>query len=185
MKLDLKGIYYLPRIIKASKTGDVAILKEVINIFKKEKIDTLNSLCFTPGLSLKKGIHTKLKPNNSDKKDIKKAIIVLSKLNSYNYSQGVVVRNTEILAVEENSGTQKMLNKIKKKHKSFTGVLVKLAKKKQDLRIDLPTIGLETLLQCKKAGLKGIVLKNKQNICLDKRLLIKTANKNKMFVLVI
>ena len=185
LKLDFKGIYYLPRIIKASKTGDAAILKEVINIFKKEKIDTLNSLYFTPGLSLKKGIHTKLKPNNSDKNDIKKAIIVLSKLNSYNYSQGVVVRNTEILAVEENSGTQRMLSKIKKKHKFFTGVLVKLAKKKQDLRIDLPTIGLETLLQCKKAGLKGIVLKNKQNICLDKRLLIKTANKNKMFVLVV
>jgi len=41
------------------------------------------------------------------------------------------------------------------------------------------------LLQCKKAGLKGIVLKNKKNICLDKKLLIESANKNKMFILVI
>ena len=42
------------------------------------------------------------------------------------------------------------------------GVLVKFPKKKQDLRIDLPTIGLETLKQCKLSGLKGIVLKSKK-----------------------
>ena len=44
-----------------------------------------------------------------------------------------------------------------------------LAKKKQDPRIDLPTIGLNTLKQCKAAGLKGIVLKHKKNIFLDKK----------------
>ena len=65
LKLDLKGIYYIPRIIKASKIGDVAVLKEIISIFKKEKIKTMNSLYFTPELSLAKGVHTKVKPNIS------------------------------------------------------------------------------------------------------------------------
>ena len=55
-------------------------------------------------------------------------------------------------------------------------------KKEQDLRVDLPTIGLKTLVQCKKAGLKGIVLKSKLNVCLDKKQIIKFANKNKMFI---
>ena len=184
LKLDLKGIYYIPRIIKASKIGDAAILKEVISIFKKEKITTLNSLFFTPELSLKKGLLTKSKPNTNDPQDINKATIVLSKLNQYDFSQGIVVRNNKVLAIECNNGTQKMLNKINKKQKCNTGVLVKFPKKKQDLRIDLPTIGLKTLYQCKKAGLKGIVLKSNQNICLDKKLLIKSANKNKMFILI-
>jgi len=184
LKLDLKGIYYIPRIIKASKIGDAAILKEVISIFKKEKITTLNSLFFTPELSLKKGLLTKSKPNTNDQKDINKATIVLSKLNQYDFSQGIVVRNNKVLAIECNNGTQKMLKKINKKQKCNTGVLVKFPKKKQDLRIDLPTIGLKTLYQCKKAGLKGIVLKSNQNICLDKKLLIKSANKNKMFILI-
>jgi len=182
IKLDLKGIYYMPRIIKASKIGDVAILKEVIKIFKKEKIKTINSLLFTPDLRLEKGVHTKVKPNHRDIKDIKKAISTLKKLNDYSFSQGVVVRSNKVLAIEEHSGTQEMLNKIKKKQNFLNGVLVKLPKKKQDLRIDLPTIGLKTLRQCKKAGLKGLVLKNKQNICLDKKILIKLANKNKMFI---
>ena len=38
LKLDLKGIYYLPRIIKASKLGDAAILKEIIKILSEQKI---------------------------------------------------------------------------------------------------------------------------------------------------
>ena len=184
LKLDIKGIYYLPRIIKASKIGDAAILKEIINIFKKEKIITMNSLYFTPELSLSKGVHTKLKPNHEDIKDIKKSILILSRLNSYSFSQGTVVRGGKVLAVEGKDGTQKMLNKIKRKNKFLNGVLVKLPKKKQDLRIDLPTIGLKTLLQCKSVGLKGIVLKNKQNVCLEKEKIIQSANKNKMFIVI-
>ena len=62
--------------------------------------------------------------------------------------------------------------------------LVVVLKKKQDLRIDLPTVGLKTLKQCSMTGLKGIVLKNKQNIFLDKNKCINWANKNKMFITV-
>ena len=182
IKLDFKGIYYMPRIIKAAKLGDVAILKEIINIFKIEKIETLNSLLFTPELSLKKGVHTKLKPNNKDNKDIKKAISILNKLNDYSFSQGIVVRNQKVLEIEGKDGTKKMLKKIKKNKKFSNGILVKFPKKKQDLRIDLPTIGLKTLQQCKSAGLKGIVLKKKHNICLDKKKVIKLANENKIFI---
>jgi|TARA_B110000881_G_C18482553_1_gene467335 DUF1009 family protein len=184
LRLDLKGIYHIPKIIKADKIGDAAILKEVINIFKKEKINTLSSLHFTPELTLKRGVHTTVKPNNSDKKDIKKAISCLSKLNNYNFSQAVVVRSGKVLAVEGHLGTQSMLQKIKNNKNFFNGILVKFPKKKQDLRIDLPTIGLKTLLQCNKAGLKGIVLKNKQNVCINKKLLITLANKKKMFITV-
>ena len=182
LKLDFKGIYYISRIIKASKIGDASILKEVINIFKKEKIKIINSLSFTPELSLKKGIYTKTKPNHEDDKDIKKGVSTLSKLNNYSFSQGVIVKKNKVIAVEGNGGTQKMLQKIKNTENKLKGVLVKFPKKKQDLRIDLPTIGLKTLIQCKKAGLKGIALKNKQNVCLDKKQLITFANKNKMFI---
>ena len=62
-------------------------------------------------------------------------------------------------------------------------MLVKFPKKKQDLRVDLPTVGLKTLKQCKLVGLKGIVVKNKQNIFLERKKCINFANKNKMFIL--
>jgi DUF1009 family protein len=181
LKLDLKGIYYMPRIIKSSKLGDAAILKEVIKIFKKEKINTVSSTIFTPELSLKKGSYSKTRPNIQNKKDINKSIKVLAKTRPYSYSQGAVSRDNKVVAIEGEGGTQKMLKNIKNKG---NGVLVKFPKKKQDMRVDLPTIGLNTLKQCKKAGLKGIVLKHKKNILLDKKKCIQYANKNKMFILV-
>ena len=75
-----------------------------------------------------------------------------------------------------------MLKKSRSKKFRNHGVLVKFPKKKQDIRVDLPTIGLKTLKQSKTAGLKGIVVKNKQHVFLDKSKCIKFANKNRMFI---
>jgi len=131
---------------------------------------------------LKKGNYSKIKPNKEDQLDINKAIKILASLKQYNFSQGVVVRNNKLVAIEGRGGTKKMLEKSRlKKLKNF-GVLVKFPKIKQDLRIDLPTIGLDTLIQSKNAGLKGVVVKNKQHVFLDKKKCIQYANKNKMFI---
>ena len=184
LKLDFKGIYYIPRIIKASKLGDAAILKEIIKILAQNKIKTENSLKFNPELSLKKGNYSKIKPNKQDQLDIKKAIKTLNNLKQYNFSQGAVVRNKKVVSIEGRGGTKKMLEKSRSKKFRNHGVLVKFPKKKQDLRVDLPTIGLKTFKQSKTAGLKGIIIKNKQHIFLDKNKCIKFANKNKMFILV-
>ena len=184
LKLDLKGIYYIPRIIKASKLGDAAILKEIIKILSQNKIKTENSLTFNPELSLKKGNYSKNKPNRQDQSDIKIAIKTLNNLRQYNFSQGAVVRNKKVVSIEGKGGTKMMLKKSRSKKFRNHGVLVKFPKKKQDLRIDLPTIGLKTLKQCKTAGLKGIVVKNKQHVFLDKSKCINFANKNRMFITV-
>ncbi len=182
LKLDLKGIYYIPRIIKAAKLGDAAILKEIIKILAQNKIKTENSLKFNPELSLTKGNYSKIKPNKQDKLDIKKAIKTLNNLRQYNFSQAVVVRNKKVISIEGKGGTKKMLEKSKSKKFRNHGVLVKFPKKKQDLRVDLPTIGLKTIKQSKTAGLKGIVIKSKQHVFLDKIKCIKFANRNKMFI---
>ena len=124
LRLDIKGIYYMPRIIKSSKHGDAAILKEIIKILSIEKIKTISSLTYNPELTLKKGNYSKLKPNNDDKKDISKAIKTLNRLGNYTFSQGTVVRNNKIIAIEGKGGTQKMLRKCKskkfKKQRSFS-----------------------------------------------------------------
>jgi len=183
LKLDLKGLYYIPRVIKASKLGDAAILKELIKILAENTIKVIKSNYFNPELTLPKGNYTKNKPDKNDLIEIKKGISSLSKLNSYNHTQALVVRNNSIIVKENSKGTKKMLqsiNKIKKKQ----GILIKFPKKKQDLRADLPTIGFDTIKDCKKANLKGVVLKADQNIFLNKKKSISFANKNKIFITV-
>ena len=184
LRLDFKGIYYIPRIVRSSKLGDAAILREIIKILKQEKIITLSSLTYNPELTLKKGTYSKIKPNKDDNLDIKKAISILGKLGKYTFSQGTVVRNNKVVVIEGKGGTERMLKINRTKTQRNKGVLVKFPKKKQDLRIDLPTVGLKTLVQCKAAGLKGIVLKAKQHVFLEKNKCINFANKNKMFLTV-
>ena len=64
LRLDIKGLYYIPQIIKSSKLGDASVLKEIIKILKKNKIKTISSLTFNPELTLTKGNYTKLDITN-------------------------------------------------------------------------------------------------------------------------
>jgi len=182
LRLDFKGVYYMPGIIRAAKLGDAAIIKAIIKILANENIKVISSIFFNPELTLKSGNYTKLKPNLSDSNSIKNGITYFNKLNSLDHIQAVIVKDSTILATEDRHGTKKMLSRLVKKS---DGILIKLPKKKQDLRIDLPTIGLQTLKDCKKYGLKGIVLKSKKNIFLDKVKSISFANKNNIFIKII
>jgi len=182
LKLDMTGIYYLPRIIKAYKKGDAAILKELINILALENIKVIKSIFFTRELSLKKGSYTEVKPTKDDLTDIKKGENILKKTNAFDHIQAIIVRENSIFK-ETLKGTKNLIKKVNKT-KIKRGVLIKYPKKKQDNRVDLPTIGLDTFKDCKKAGIKGIVLKDKQNIFLEKNKCINFATKNKMFILV-
>jgi len=179
LRLDLKGIYYMPVVIKASKLGDAAIIKSIINILDQEGIKVISSIFFNPELAVNVGTYTKLKPSTEDVKSIKKGIKYFDELNGLDHVQAIIIKDSKILAAEGRQGTKVMLSKIKKK---TDGILIKLPKKKQDLRMDLPTIGLKTLKDCKKYGLRGIVLKSKKNIFLDKTKCISFANKNKIFI---
>ena len=186
LKMDFKGFYYLPRIIKAAKLGDAAIFKSIINILSKEKIKVVSSITYNPELALSRGTYTKEKPNKEDIISIRKGIKSLGQLNPHNHIQALIINGSNVISKETSKGTKKMLQSIvKNKHKKTKAILIKFPKKKQDLRLDLPTIGLDTLKDCKKAGIKGIVLKSKNNIFMDKRKILSFANKNKIFIKVL
>ena len=182
LRLDLKGIYYMPSVIRAAKIGDAAIIKSIIKILANEKIQVISSIFYNPELALKKGNYSKIRPNKQDIISIKKGKTFFSKINNLDHIQALVVKNGKIIAKEGREGTKKMLSKLKK---NSDGILIKLPKRKQDLRMDLPTIGLQTIKDIKKFGLKGIILKSKRNIFLDKKKVITYANKHKIFINII
>ena len=172
----------MPSVIKAAKFGDAAIIKSIIKILDNENIKVISSIYYNPELAQKAGNYSKSRPSKIDLLSINKGIKYLTKLNSLDHIQAIVVKERKIIATETNKGTRNMLLNLKKKS---GGILMKFPKKKQDLRMDLPTIGLKTLKDCKKYGLKGIVLKSKKNVFLDKDRCINFANKNKIFIKII
>ena len=182
LRLDFKGIYYMPNVIRAAKIGDAAIIKSIIKILANEGIQVISSIFFNQELALKKGNYSKIRPTTQDIFSIKKGKTFYSKINNLDHIQALVVKNGKIIAKEGREGTKKMLSKLKK---NSDGILIKLPKRKQDLRMDLPTIGLQTIKDIKKFGLKGIILKSKRNIFLDKKKVITYANKHKIFINII
>ena len=182
LRLDLLGICYMPSIIKAAKIGDAAIIKVIIKILANEGIKVISSIFFNPELSLKKGNFSKIKPTKQDIVSIKKGKTYFNKINNLDHIQALVIKEGKIVAKEGREGTKKMLSKLKI---NSDGILIKLPKRKQDLRMDLPTIGLQTLKDIKKHGLRGVVLKSKRNVFLDKKKVISFANKNKIFINII
>ena len=81
LRLDFKGIYYMPSVIKAAKIGDAAIIKAIIQILKNENIKVISSIFYNPELALNRGNYTKARPTQIDRNSIKKGISFFNKFN--------------------------------------------------------------------------------------------------------
>ena len=185
MKFDLKALYYLPRIIKSSKKGDSFLIKEIIKIFHIEGFRVINSLKFNPELIVKRKNYTIKKIKKLDIKDINQGMKYINSAKNPKNGQAIVIHNGSILLAEGLLGTDHMLNKLSRNKISKTnrkGILIKIPKKNQDLRIDLPTIGLKTVKKSIKIGLRGIAIKANQSIFFNKDESIELANKHKIFI---
>ena len=187
LKFDRKALFYLPRLFSVFKKGDGNILKEVIKIFKENKINVLNSMKFTPELIFKDESINKLKTNDADKISISKGVSIIKALSKFDIGQSVIINNGYVLAIEGPEGTDETIKRslyLSKKYKlKNKSILIKFPKANQDLRVDLPTIGLDTIKNCIKANIKGIALKRSQNIILDKDKIISLTKKNNFFII--
>ena len=184
LKFDLKAVSYIPKLIKVFKKGDGNILNFATQILKKNNIKVIDSHTYCKHLLVNKTI-TKCKPSAEDKKDFLKGKKILNTLSKFDIAQGILLDNGYVMAIEAAEGTDEMLKrvaKIKLKNKGNSGVLIKLPKKKQSLRYDLPTIGLKTVQLCIKSKLNGIFLKKNQNIFLDQKKALNLANKHGFFI---
>ena len=111
LKFDQKALFYLPRLYSAFKKGDSSILKEVIKIFKENKITVINSMSFTPELVFKDQNINNIKVSNIDKKSIFKGINIIKSLSKFDIGQSVIVNNGYVLAIEGPEGTNETIKR--------------------------------------------------------------------------
>jgi DUF1009 family protein len=187
LKFDNKAFFYLPRLYSAFKKGDGSILKEIIKIFNENKIKILNSMKFTPELVFNEKNINNIKVSNLDRTSINKGIQIIKTLSKFDIGQSVVLNNGYVLAMEGPEGTDEMIKrsgylskKLKLKNKS---ILIKFPKANQDLRVDLPTLGLDTVKNCIKTNIKGIAVKRSQNIILERDKIFNLTKKNNFFII--
>ena len=133
------------------------------------------------------GVQTKTKPTKSDKADIERAISVSHTIGREDIGASVVV-DKQVIAVEAAEGTAKMLKRVvdmRKNNRRTSGVFAKMTKPGQDLRIDIPAIGVDTIRAVAAAHLRGIVVNTKTCFVVDKANVIREANKAKIFIVAV
>ena len=137
-----------------------------------------------PEMMFSEGIYGKLKPSADDMDDIRRGITVAKALGAVEVGQAVVVQEGMVLAVEAVEGTDMMLSRaatVKKQGKA--PVMVKVLKPGQDMRVDLPAIGLQTIEQLKKYGIKGIAVEAGGILLIERETVIKMADEAGIFII--
>ena len=166
--------------------GDNSLLGVILSEFEEEGFEITGVTEVLPDLTAPKGILVGA-PVSSVAVDITKADQVLRLTGEADIGQAVVIENGIVLGIETLQGTDFLLKFVAatKTHlrSENKGILVKRPKLGQDLRVDMPTIGPNTIKLVKKAKLAGIVISPEKGIILEKEKTLGLAQKLGVFVL--
>lgn len=158
LRPDLKGLKFLAR-AGMRALGDDGLLKAVIKEIESDGFRVVGIDEIMPSLLAPSGVFGAVKPTQSDETDIRRGIEVARVLGQADVGQAVIVQQGLVLAVEGIEGTAALIKRTAAlKRKGGGGVLVKMAKPQQERRIDLPTIGVQTVQSIHEAGFKGIAV---------------------------
>lgn len=159
LKPDWRGARLLPKVIKAARSGDDAIMKVLVRELEAEGFRVVGAEEVLSELTALGGLIGGPQPRPEDWADIQRGVDVLRELGRLDIGQAVVVRDGYVLAVEAAEGTDAMLRRCQSfAGQDASGVLVKLPKPDQERRADLPTIGVTTVHLCAAARLAGIAI---------------------------
>ncbi len=153
----------LPRIFQMFRGGDNQVLERVIQLTEESGLQVVGVHEVVPDIVLAAGVLGACAPSSLDEQDIQTGFAVLSALSPHDVGQGVVVVDGRVVAVEAAEGTDAMLERVAHLRQSARirlpkgrGVFVKAPKIGQNLRIDMPALGADTVARVNAAGLAGI-----------------------------
>lgn len=187
--LDFGMIRNLPFVFSLTMGGDDKILSSIVEFIENKGLTIVGAHQLVPELTADDGILTRKKPTKIDLTDISKGIETVLNLGMMDIGQGAVVAREYVLCVEAAEGTDQMLERAmglrqwggKWLGRRF-GVLVKIPKPNQELRIDMPTIGPKTVELVAKAGLSGICIAANKVLISEKSKTIELANQLGLFI---
>jgi len=185
LKFDLTMWKLAAKLLPALKSGDDHSLRVILELFEKRGYEIVAAHDVAPDLLVKKQMQAKKKLSAQDHKDIDRAISILASLSEVDIGQGCVVANGLCLGVETLQGTDAMLEFVKYHKTKKGGVFVKAPKTGQDRRVDMPTIGTETIKQVAAAKLNGIALIEDGALMLDRDAVFKAADSAGLFITVL
>ncbi|HSP24231.1 MAG TPA: UDP-2,3-diacylglucosamine diphosphatase LpxI, partial [Saliniramus sp.] len=172
--------------------GDDHLLRSIVNMLEERGHRVLGAHEIAPDLLVSAGQLGRIAPSDDAQISIATGFRCLADLSPSDIGQALVVVGERVTAIEGAEGTDRMLRRVRslssgflRRAKPSNGILVKSAKRGQELRIDLPALGPRTVQQAAAAGLAGIALGAKQTLVIERERMIAEADRLGLFLVAV
>ena len=176
---DWKAVRLLARMLHKK---DDAILRAFTEELEAHGIQVRPSTLFLPELLAPPGILTRRRPNARERRDIIFGWNLAKEIGKLDIGQCILVRDQAVLAVEAIEGTDETIRRGGRLGKSEV-VVVKVCKPNQDLRFDVPAVGLQTIETMKEVGASVLVVEADRTLMFDREKMIQAANDARIAIL--
>ncbi|HZA91224.1 MAG TPA: UDP-2,3-diacylglucosamine diphosphatase LpxI [Gemmatimonadales bacterium] len=173
--------------------GDDQVLRGAVMLLEERGHRVVGAHELAPDLVASRTLSGARQPGDDDQQAIAFGLELLVSLSDFDIGQGAVVDRRHVLAIEGPEGTDRMIRRVRGLRQSWFGlrrreeggVLIKAAKRGQDLRVDMPTIGPRTVTEASKAGLAGIAIGAGSTFVLEQEETLRTADRLCLFLIAV
>ncbi|MEG3617495.1 UDP-2,3-diacylglucosamine diphosphatase LpxI [Magnetovibrio sp. PR-2] len=163
--------------------GDDGLLRAIVRTLEtQEGFRIRGAHQVRPELLSPEGVLGRVQPSAKDDRSIQTAVRAAKDLGAQDKGQAAVGRADDVIALEGPDGTDAMLTQLIASGEALGAVLAKMTKPGQETRVDLPTIGLRTVENVKRAGMRGIVVEAGSSIIVDRDQVLAKADALDVFV---
>lgn len=181
LRVDWRGAVLVPKLVAAGRKGDGALLTVLVDNFESEGFTVVGADEVSGDLVASAGALGDIAPDEKQRRDIEKAEAIVRAIGPFDVGQGAVVAEGVVIAIEAAEGTDRMLERCVALG-AAGGVLVKRPKPGQERRVDLPTIGTQTVQRAHAAGLSGVAVEAGGALIIDADETRAEANRLGLFV---
>ena len=189
LKLDWGAIKRAGELAQLFRLGDNGLLAGLARIFEREGLRIVGAHEVAPGLLMTPGVLGACTPSADDEADIALGAGLIEAMSRFDVGQAAVAAEGRVVAVEAAEGTDAMLARVAElretgrlRYRGLAGVLVKGPKNGQDLRLDMPAVGQDTIRNAVRAQLRGIALAARRVLIVERERCAREADDAGLFV---
>ena len=173
---DWRAIHMILRYARENRKDDTLLLA-IIREYARDNIEFDSALNYCPELLVKHGFLTRRKPTPSQWRDIRFGWEIAKELGRLDIGQTAIVNDMAVIALEAIEGTDAAIRRAGTLCRRGGFTIVKVAKPQQDMRFDVPTIGVETIQTMREAGARVLAVESEMTIMLDQPEVIELADR--------
>lgn len=176
---DLRGAVLWFKMRK--RRQDDSLLRALAREFEQEGIQIRESTLYVPSLLAQPKCYTRRKPSKREQADMEMGFRIAKKVGELDVGQALVVKNGAVVAVEAIEGTDAMIlrgGRLAGKN----AVVIKVAKPHQDLRFDVPSVGVQTVRTMAEAGCSALAVDAGKTLMFDEEALVWEADEHGMCI---